>query len=113
MGERETEGIEWLDFEKHLQRLLDGEGAYVEVDEHKVYATKGGDWWWFFRRTHEPCGRITIVRPEFLGDVVRVACVDKEDAEGLVTTLTEIGGLPKSALKVGSSRGAAATTKRT
>lgn len=74
---------------------------WVRVNEISVISTgRGTAWWISFRRAAEPAGRIHIEQPSWIGDVVRVACDDREHADWLAAHMHATAGLPKSAVKV-------------
>lgn len=75
-------------------------GWAVRVNECLVLATeKGADWWVWFRWAMEPIGRITVVTASIGGDLVDVACDDRDNADWLAATAVD-HGVPKSAVKV-------------
>ncbi|OHV23249.1 hypothetical protein BBK14_24315 [Parafrankia soli] len=76
--------------------------AYVEVNEVKVLGTgRGADWWTLYRSRAERVGRVKIVRTVLTGDIVRVACDDRDEAQWLAKHMVNHGGLPRTAVKVG------------
>lgn len=77
----------------------------VEVNECKVMSrVEGRDWWVRYRQRFAGTGRITVEQATIIGDVVRVACDDKADAEHAARFFVSYGKLPKSAVKVVSER---------
>lgn len=75
--------------------------AYVEVNEVKVLATgRGAGWWTLYRARAERVGRIKIVKATPMGEVVRVACDDQDEAEWLAKHMVSHGGVPRTAVKV-------------
>jgi hypothetical protein len=73
----------------------------VEVIECRVFATgRGAAWWSLFRLRMEPAGRITVITPSLGGDIVYVACDDKEHACWLAGHMREHAGIPASAARV-------------
>ena len=82
--------------------------AVVEVNECHVFAVSGApaEYWAAVRGRYEPVGRITILVASVGSDRVQVACDDRDHADWLAHHLAEYGGLPKSAVKVGTLRGA-------
>lgn len=71
----------------------------IEVNECKVFATqKGATWWAEFRRANVP-GRCVTVAPSLGGELVRVACSDRDHAEWLRSHMAS-SGLPGTALRV-------------
>lgn len=74
--------------------------AYVEVDECKAWASdRGFAWWMTYRGRFEASGKLTVVKSGWL-DVVRVSAADREEAEFMRSHMANVGGMPKSALKV-------------
>lgn len=72
----------------------------VEVNEAKILATRGGAAWWLeFRCRFEPTGRIEVVTASIGGDLVKVKCDDRDDANWLLGHAVS-RGVPRSALKV-------------
>lgn len=73
----------------------------VRVNEAIVstYATRDAATWWETFRQAMPPSRFGTVAVGGMGDMVDVACADREHAEWLVGAMTE-HGIPKSALKV-------------
>jgi hypothetical protein len=64
-----------------------------------TYTTREAANWWALYRARGPVERFTIVKSYIPGDVVDVACDDRQDAEWLRNHLIA-QGIPKSALKV-------------
>lgn len=78
----------------------------VEVNEAAIWASaRGSDWWNLWRLRMEPAGRITIITPSLGGDLVRVACDSRDDAEWLAGHMKEHAGIPARAVKVKASAG--------
>jgi hypothetical protein len=74
--------------------------AAVEVNEAKIFATRGGsDWWLMFRSRFEPIDRIKVITASLGGDRVEVQCDDREHADWLLAHAVG-NGVPQSALKV-------------
>ena len=71
----------------------------IEVNEARIFATGGRtDWWSTFRaRTRR---RITTVTPSVGGDLVRVACDDREDAVWLRDHMVDAGEIPVTAMQI-------------
>lgn len=73
----------------------------LEVSEGIIWASrKGVEWWNLWRLRMEPLGRITIVTAGLGGDLVRVACDSREDAQWLHDHMISFAEIPKSAVKV-------------
>lgn len=75
--------------------------AAVRVNEVVVnlYTPRETANWWAIFRARGPASRFTIVTPAIPGDLVDVACDNREDAEWLRDHLIE-RGIPSTALKV-------------
>jgi len=74
--------------------------AALEVNECKVFATASGtEWWNLFRNQWHRMDRLTVLVSSLGGDIVSVACDDREHAEWLRDTAIA-NGIHKSALKV-------------
>lgn len=74
--------------------------AALEVNECLVNATAhGSDWWTWYRHQMRDTTRLTIIQATLGGDVVSVACEDREHALWL-RALAIGAGIPRSALKV-------------
>jgi hypothetical protein len=71
----------------------------VRVTEPVITATQMGiDWWLDFRRFHVP-GRFTVVEASLAGEVVDVACDDREHADWLAAEMVR-NGIPKRGVRV-------------
>lgn len=71
----------------------------VRVNEMAITATMLGiDWWLDFRRAHVP-ERFTVLDASPAGEVVDVACDDREHAVWLASELVR-NGVPKRAIRV-------------
>lgn len=74
-------------------------GVVVVVDEVRVRATgSGSEHWHYWRRAQHP-DRLRVIAASLVGDIVEVACDDREHAGWLVWFLTS-QGVPSSALRV-------------
>lgn len=69
----------------------------VIVNECRVFATRDAADWWSLFRLRGPVSRFRIVTASLGGDLVAVACDDREHADWLSSTLIE-NGVPKSAI---------------
>lgn len=80
----------------------------VEVNECHVFAVSDApaEYWAAYRGRYEAVGRINVLVASVGGDRVQVACDDRDHADWLANHLVEHGGLPKSAVKVKTLRGA-------
>lgn len=63
------------------------------------YCSREAANWWALYRARGPASRFTTVLAAIPGDLVEVACEDRQDAEWLRDLLVE-RGIPKTALKV-------------
>ena len=76
-------------------------GWCLEVNEARIWATdQGAQWWDTWRIRMEPVGRITVLTHSLGGDLVRVACDSKPDAEWLRDHMTGFAGIHASAVKI-------------
>lgn len=75
--------------------------AALRVNEVAVnlYSPREAANWWALYRAHGPATRFTTVTAAIPGDLVEVACEDREDAEWLRDLLIE-RGIPRTALKI-------------
>jgi hypothetical protein len=68
------------------------------VNECRVFATNRGADWWVMFRAHQP-GRFTDLVVSMAGNMVGVACEDREHAEWLRDHMISVG-IPASALRI-------------
>jgi len=74
--------------------------AAVVVNECQINAThRASEWWMWFRFANHP-SRFTDRVISLGGNLVAVACDDREHAEWLARHMVEFGTVPKSAVKV-------------
>lgn len=79
----------------------DGTGFWVEVDEDKVMATyQGANWWQLHRQRFVASGKLTVVKPGFFGDLIRITAADAEEAEFMRGHMVDVGGMPRTAVRV-------------
>lgn len=71
----------------------------VEVNECQVFATSQGAAWWSLFLLSSHADRITPVKVSLGGDIVHVACDDKEHAHWLARHMHERAGIPASAAR--------------
>lgn len=79
----------------------------VRVNEIKVFATRTAADWWAMYRLRGPDNRFAVVTATIGGEVVDVACDDREHAEQLLELMVE-RGVPRTALSIVGARKAAA-----
>ena len=71
----------------------------VRVNEVKIFATRTASEWWTLFQLRGPSFRFVTVMSSIAGELVDVACDDREHAEWLMADMIE-QGIPRSALKV-------------
>jgi hypothetical protein len=67
-------------------------------DAHILACGQGASWWFWYRRRCDLGGRIHVENATLGGDIVRVACDDREHAEWLAGYMHKMG-VPKSCAK--------------
>lgn len=78
---------------------------YVEVNECAVFATqRGADFWLTHYPRFQASGKLETVKIGPMGSIVRISCADQEEAEFMRGHMVDVGGMPKSAVKVRSTR---------
>lgn len=78
--------------------------AVVVVNECQINATRRAAEWWTWFRYANPSERFESRLISLGGDLVAVACEDREHAEWLARHMVEFGTVPKSAVKVEVTR---------
>ncbi len=78
--------------------------AWVEVSETRVFLSRRGHEWWIWYRFGQPESRFMTVAATLAGEIVRVACDNREEAQWLADHMVSFGGLPKAAVKVRGPR---------
>lgn len=74
--------------------------ALVLVNECRIFAThRAADWWTWFRYAN-PSGRFEDRVVSLGGNLVAVACDDREHADWLAAHMVDFAGIPKSAVRV-------------
>jgi len=78
---------------------------WVEVNEVHItlYASRDTANWWATYRQHFDTARFTEVNSCLIGDLVQVACENRDHAQWLHDLLIE-KGVAKAALKIGGER---------